>query len=130
MPFVSTFHSLGVYIIKENARALGLTKYFTILDDGDTTSLIKEIIKEIGLDPKQYEPRKIKNIISREKESSQIVYIYRKANDPSTSVGSSYLGKIVSQVWTLYEKEKTKKTHWILMICFKSNNAIERAGRY
>src|SRR3989344_4444488 len=30
IPFVSTFHSLGVYIIKENARLLGLTKYFTI----------------------------------------------------------------------------------------------------
>ncbi|MEI8270325.1 MAG: UvrD-helicase domain-containing protein, partial [bacterium] len=27
LPFVSTFHSLGVYIIKENARILGLTKY-------------------------------------------------------------------------------------------------------
>ena len=110
MPFVSTFHSLGVYIIKENARALGLTKYFTILDDGDTTSLIKEIIKEIGLDPKQYEPRKIKNIISREKGKFTKLSIYtEKANDPSTSVGSSYLGKIVSQVWTLYEKRKNKE---------------------
>ena len=110
MPFVSTFHSLGVYIIKENARALGLTKYFTILDDGDTTSLIKEIIKEIGLDPKQYEPRKIKNIISREKGKFTKLSIYtEKANDPSTSVGSSYLGKIVSQVWTLYEKRKNKR---------------------
>ena len=52
LPFVSTFHSLGVYIIKENARILGLTKYFTILDDGDTNTLIKDAIKEIGLDPK------------------------------------------------------------------------------
>src|ERR1035437_2638683 len=67
IPFVSTFHSLGVFIIKENARLLGLTKYFTILDEGDTTSLIKEIMKELGIDPKQYDPRKIKNIISREK---------------------------------------------------------------
>ena len=38
VPFVSTFHSLGVYIIKENARLLGLTKYFTILDEGDATT--------------------------------------------------------------------------------------------
>ena len=34
-PFISTFHSLGVYIIKENARALGLNKYFSILDEGE-----------------------------------------------------------------------------------------------
>ena len=47
-PFVSTFHSLGVYIIKENARILGLTKYFTILDEQDSTSLIKEALKELG----------------------------------------------------------------------------------
>ena len=46
LPFISTFHSLGVYIIKENARILGLTKYFTILDEGDTTTLIKDTIKE------------------------------------------------------------------------------------
>jgi DNA helicase-2/ATP-dependent DNA helicase PcrA len=63
IPFVSTFHSLGVYIIKENAQLLGLTKYFTILDDSDTTSIVKDAIKELNLDPKQYEPRKIKNII-------------------------------------------------------------------
>jgi len=65
IPFVSTFHSLGVCIIKENARLLGLTKYFTILDERDATTLIKEIQKELGIDPKQYDPKKIKNIISR-----------------------------------------------------------------
>src|SRR6185503_19167092 len=59
VPFVSTFHSLGVYIIKENARVLGLTKYFTILDEGDAATLIKEAEKELGIDPKQYEPKKI-----------------------------------------------------------------------
>ena len=63
IPFISTFHSLGVYIIKENARLLGLTRHFTILDEGDSTTLIKEILKELGIDPKQYDPKKIKNII-------------------------------------------------------------------
>ena len=57
-PFISTFHSLGVYIIKENARILGLTRHFTILDESDSTTLIKEAIKDIGLDPKQYDPKK------------------------------------------------------------------------
>ena len=66
-PFISTFHSLGVYIIKENARALGLNKYFSILDEGDSISIIKEILKQKSIDPKQYEPKKIKNVISREK---------------------------------------------------------------
>ncbi len=101
-PFVSTFHSLGVYIIKENARILGLTKYFTILDDGDTNSMIKDILKELGIDPKQYEPRKIKNVISREK--GKFVHLEDYAESSANT-----LSKIVAQVWNLYEKRKMKE---------------------
>ncbi|MEK7069389.1 MAG: UvrD-helicase domain-containing protein [Patescibacteria group bacterium] len=106
IPFVSTFHSLGVYIIKENARILGLTKYFSILDENDANALIKESLKELSLDPKQYEPRKIKNIISREKGKFIHLADYTEnANDPLLSVG--HMGQIVAQVWNLYEKKKT-----------------------
>ena len=102
IPFISTFHSLGVYIIKENARLLGLTKHFTILDEGDSTTLIKEILKELDIDPKQYDPKKIKNIISRKKgEFIHLADYTEKVRDP--------LGKIVAQVWNLYEKQKMKE---------------------
>ena len=101
-PFVSTFHSLGVYIIKENARMLGLTRYFTILDEGDATSLIKEIQKGLGIDPKQYDPKKIKNIISREKGKFVHLADY-------TERENNTLGKIVAQVWNLYEKQKMQE---------------------
>ena len=102
VPFVSTFHSLGVYIIKENARLLGLTKYFTILDDGDTTSLIKGIMKDLDFDPKMYDPKKIKGIISREKGKFTHLEDYAEKE-------SSTLGRIVAQVWNLYEKQKQKE---------------------
>ncbi|MFA5936829.1 MAG: UvrD-helicase domain-containing protein [Candidatus Paceibacterota bacterium] len=101
-PFVSTFHSLGVYIIKENARVLGLTRHFTILDESDSNTLIKESIKEIGLDPKQYDPKKIGNIISREK--GKFTHLADYAEN-----ATDYLGKIVAQVWSLYEKKKAKE---------------------
>ena len=101
-PFVSTFHSLGVYIIKENAPAIGVTKHFTILDESDSISLIKESLKESGFDPKQYEPKKIKNIISREK--GKFIHLSDYAEKEV-----SYLGKIVAQVWNIYEKKKTKE---------------------
>ncbi|HEU0085689.1 MAG TPA: UvrD-helicase domain-containing protein [Candidatus Paceibacterota bacterium] len=101
LPFVSTFHSLGVYIIKENARLLGLTKYFTILDDGDSLSIIKEAIKEVGLDPKQYEPRRIKGIISREKGNFTLLSDYRNRED--------YMAKIAGEVWEIYESKKAKE---------------------
>jgi len=103
-PFVSTFHSLGVYIIKENAKLLGLTKYFTILDEGDANSIIKEILKELSIDPKQYEPKKIKNVISREK--GKFIHLVDYAERENAGVSS--FGKIVAQVWNLYEKKKAK----------------------
>jgi len=101
-PFVSTFHSLGVYIIKENARLLGLTKYFTILDEGDSNSLVKESLKELGIDPKQYDPKKIRNIISREKA---------KFTHPDDYLGRERgpLAGIVARVWDLYEKKKAQE---------------------
>ncbi|MFH1608921.1 MAG: UvrD-helicase domain-containing protein [Patescibacteria group bacterium] len=101
-PFISTFHSLGVYIIKENAKELGLTKYFSILDENDSNSLIKEILKELGLDPKQYDPRKIKNIISREKGK------FKHLSDYSVNQNDEYQN-LVAQVWSLYETKKNKE---------------------
>ncbi len=108
-PFISTFHSLGVYIIKENAQALGLTRHFTILDESDATTLIKEALKELELDPKQYDPKKISNIISREKgKFTNLASYEEKVNDPAYREGGS-LGKVVAQVWNLYEKKKIKE---------------------
>lgn len=102
VPFVSTFHSLGVYIIKENAKTLGLTRHFAILDEGDSISLIKEAMKEVGIDPKQYEPRAIKAIISREKGKFTKI-------DEYIEKSRSSIERIVSQVWNLYEKRKNKE---------------------
>ncbi len=109
IPFVSTFHSLGVHIIKENAHILGLTKYFSILDEQDSNRLIKESLKELDLDPKQYEPRKIKNIISREKGKFTVLSDYLEKNNDPLSSGGGHMGKIVAQVWFLYEKKKTQE---------------------
>jgi DNA helicase-2/ATP-dependent DNA helicase PcrA len=99
VPFVSTFHSLGVYIIKENARLLGLTKYFTILDESDAVSIIKDAMKELEIDPKQYEPRRMKGIISREKGKFTEIGEYSEG-------ATDYLGRIVARIWNLYEKRK------------------------
>ena len=67
LPFVSTFHALGVYVLREQSRHAGVTKHFTILDDSDSRALVKDAVREIGLDPKQFEPRRFKHIISKEK---------------------------------------------------------------
>ena len=60
--FIGTFHSFGLSVLRENYREVGLNSNITILDQDDTKALIKRILKEEDLDPKDYD---IKHIISR-----------------------------------------------------------------
>ncbi|MEK7213559.1 MAG: UvrD-helicase domain-containing protein, partial [Patescibacteria group bacterium] len=95
-PFVSTFHALGVHIIKENGALLGISRNFTIYDRGDSKRAIKNALEEIGLDTKQYEPGAILNAISREKGGGKTLSAYKNSN-------KEYFQKIVAQVWEKYE---------------------------
>ena len=61
---ISTFHSLGLSILRSNATLLGYKKNFTILDSDDSLSIVKKILKEKNLDPKEYNPKTIRNKIS------------------------------------------------------------------
>ena len=61
---ISTFHSFGLKLLKENYQVLGYQKNFTILDSDDTLTIIKKLIKENNLDPKYYNAKNIKNSIS------------------------------------------------------------------
>ncbi len=100
-PFISTFHSLGVHILKENSREIGLTRNFSIFDKSDSQKIVKDILKDLGLDPKQHEPNKVLGIISREKGN------LKNATDFAESInGESFTTQhnFISQIWTEYEK--------------------------
>ena len=62
--FVGTFHSFGLRVIKENYEECGLSKNFTIIDSEDVNTIIKKILKDLDLDPKQYSPNYIRSRIS------------------------------------------------------------------
>jgi DNA helicase-2/ATP-dependent DNA helicase PcrA len=101
-PFVSTFHSLGVHIIRENASLLGLTRHFTIFDRGDSKRAIKESLEQSSLDPKQYDPGTILNMISRAKGEGLGYLEYRDH-------AKGYMEEIVSQVWEKYDAILSKE---------------------
>ncbi len=61
---ISTFHSFGLRIIKENYEKLGYEKNFTIIDSDDSLTLIKKIMKELNIDTTRCNPKFIKNNIS------------------------------------------------------------------
>src|SRR5690606_26606210 len=58
LPYTSTFHALGVRLIRDNARMLGLPRHFAIFDRADSLASIKQAIRNAGYDPKQFEPHK------------------------------------------------------------------------
>jgi len=97
VPFISTFHSLGVHIIKNHASIFGLTRHFAIADEGDALSLIKDALKNLGFDPKEINPNKIRSIISRFKGDGV-------NKDEYTKIAQVRFEKIVAQVWVEYEK--------------------------
>lgn len=96
-PWIGTFHSLGVYILRAHAQVFGLTKHFAILDKSGASSLMKEAIKAEGLDPKQFSPDRIGNVISRQKGNLMTVERHRR------EAGNSYFPTIVAGVWEKYE---------------------------
>ena len=64
---ISTFHSLGLKIIKENYEFLGYEKNFIILDSDDTLTVVKKLMKDLNMNPKYYNARDIRNKISSAK---------------------------------------------------------------
>jgi len=97
-PFMSTFHSLGVNILRQHHSEVGALKNFVIMDDQDTQSIIKESLKNLSLDPKQFEPRRVKNVISRNK--GNLITAEQYAADAD----NEYFPRIVASVWLEYEK--------------------------
>ncbi|MEK7107792.1 MAG: UvrD-helicase domain-containing protein [Patescibacteria group bacterium] len=96
-PFVSTFHSLGVHILRENARTIGLNRHFGIFDRSDSKKSIRQAMENVGVNPKQFEPGRILEIISREKGNNLIIAEYEK------EIGNEYLPGIVAKVWREYD---------------------------
>ncbi len=75
---ISTFHSFGVTILRENYDKLGYKENFTILDSDDALTVIKKIIKELNLDPKEYNPKAVRNRISGAKNQILSPEEYKK----------------------------------------------------
>ena len=96
-PFISTFHSLGVQILREQAVKAGLPKHFVIFDRDDSKRAVKEALEKLGLDPKEYEPGRILSIISKKKG---------EGFEPSSeeSQGRGFFFEAVGRVWPEYEK--------------------------
>src|SRR5699024_2822326 len=65
--WVSTFHSMCVRILRRDIDRIGYSKNFTILDSSDQLSVVKQVVRDLNMDKKKFEPRAMLNQISSAK---------------------------------------------------------------
>ncbi|KRN27271.1 ATP-dependent DNA helicase PcrA [Lactobacillus selangorensis] len=65
--WVSTFHALCVRILRRDIDKMGMNRAFTIADTSEQLTLMKHIVKDFNIDPKQYDPKAILGAISNAK---------------------------------------------------------------
>jgi len=93
--WLSTFHSFCARLLRREAEALGYSKDFSIYDEEDASTLLKEIIKRLGLgEDKRYSPRNVRQMISNFKS---------QALRPEEIEENSFHERVVAQVYREYQ---------------------------
>lgn len=95
---ISTFHSFGLKLIRENATYLGYDANFSIMDSDDSLTIIKKIMKDKNLDPKVYNPKAIKAKISSCK--NEMI-----GEDAYERYAVSEYEKVVLEIYRTYQKK-------------------------
>ena len=98
--WASTFHSACVRILRRDIEKLGFPSSFTIYDTDDSQRVMKDCIKELRFDDKQFPARSVLATISRAKDKLQLAADFARECDAS---GDFRLQKI-AQLYTEYEK--------------------------
>ncbi|MBR6137640.1 MAG: UvrD-helicase domain-containing protein [Bacilli bacterium] len=93
---VSTFHSFGLKLIRENVEVLGYDRNFVIMDADDSLTVVKKILKDMDYDPKMYNPKAIRNKISSCKNDMISPDAYER-------YAVSEYEKVVQEVYRKYE---------------------------
>ena len=95
---VSTFHSFGLKLLRENCERLGYDRNFVIMDSDDSLTVVKKIIKDMGYDPKIYNPKAIRNKISSCKNEMMSPEQYEH-------FAVSDYEKVMQEVYSKYEEK-------------------------
>ena len=102
MPYMGTFHSIAVKILRIESAALGLDRNFVIYDVDDQIALIRRVIKDLNIsNDKSLKPKTIQSIISSEKN---------QGNTPADYEARAFYPnqKQIAKIFHRYEEEKSK----------------------
>lgn len=98
MPYMGTFHSICVRILRQDGEHIGIPRTFVIFDESDRQAAVKQASKQLSVDEKSFPARVLSGIISSAKNEMTTPDEY--ANMP----GSSPAQRTAAQVYPLYER--------------------------
>jgi DNA helicase-2/ATP-dependent DNA helicase PcrA len=96
-PFIGTFHSICLRLLRREATEIGLASNFLVFDSADSQSAIKRSMRHLGIDEKQFTPGLIHGLISSAKNELISASQYQKLASGKAQVAAS-------QVYPLYQK--------------------------
>ncbi len=96
--WVSTFHSMCVRILRRDVDFIGYNRNFTIIDGSEQLTLMKQVLKELNIDPKKYDPRSFLNAISNAKNELQTPEKYAEMQ-------GSFFEEMTAKCYATYQKE-------------------------
>lgn len=97
MPYMGTFHSICVRLLRQDGDYVGVPKNFVIFDESDRQSAIKQASKQLMIDEKSFPARMLAGIISGAKNEL-------KTPDELLGAGSGPAQKVAAQVFPVYER--------------------------
>lgn len=100
--YMGTFHSIFSRILRAEAEHIGFNNNFTIYDESDSRSLLKAIIKEMGLDDKTYKPAAVharismakNNLVTAEAYDSDPAILERNKRAKMPAIGKIYVAYV------------------------------------
>jgi len=154
---MGTFHSVFARILRAEAEAIGFNANFTIYDQSDARSLVKTIIKEMGLDDKVYKPASVADRISMAKnhlllpqayaqsawarddasqKRPQVATIYIRYAERCRQANAMDFDDLLVQTWLLFQNHEdirrkyVEKFHYVLVDEYQDTNFAQQAIVY
>lgn len=105
--WIGTFHSICVRILRRTIDKIGFDNNFVIYDTTDTSTVVKECMKELNINDKNFPPRAVQSVISNAKDDML------SAEDFENRYASDFRMSTIAKIYTLYQRK------------LKSNNALD-----
>ncbi|MCX7738884.1 MAG: UvrD-helicase domain-containing protein [Hydrogenothermaceae bacterium] len=144
-PWIMTFHSLCVRILRTEAEKVGFERNFTIYDEEDSKKIIKKVLKNLNIDEEKIKPEKLRDIISKAKQEEDpeelidlqsisipmIIEIYRKYQEELKSANALDFDDLLVKSVKLLLKNEDALNRWqgkfdyILVDEYQDTNKIQ-----